>query len=152
MRLLVPLALAAFALAGCGRAPPPPAHGRHVAGARATTQPAPDPAAQAAGREAADFLRLYYGRIGAGDYRAAWRMRDGGGVDEARFAANFKAYRDYRALVGLPSLPAVGGGWIYIEVPVMITGTFVTGKPFGSAGRVTLKRSARGGGWTIYTG
>jgi hypothetical protein len=155
MRLLLLLALLPLALAGCGKAPPPPAHDRHVA----RVQPAPPPpgpgdsGAAAAGAQAADFLRIYYRRIESGDYGAAWRMQGVGRVGEARFAANFRAYRDYHALVGLPSDPAAGGGWIYVEVPVMITGRFVAGKPFGSAGRVTLRRPDRAGaGWTIYTG
>jgi hypothetical protein len=44
-------------------------------------------------------------------------------------------------------------------VPVMTTGRFLGGKPFGSSGSVTLRRPAPGTdapprerGWRIYTG
>jgi hypothetical protein len=152
MRRLLLSAFLPLAFAGCGKAPPPPAHGRRMARALPAPPAPSQPASPKASGRPADILRLYYRRIESGDYRAAWRMRSGGKIDEARFAANFKAYRDYHAMVGLASLPAAGGEWVYVEVPVMITGRLVTGKPFGSAGSVTLRRPARGGGWTIYPG
>jgi hypothetical protein len=108
--------------------------------------------------DAAATLRLYYARIKAGDYGAAWEMRSGeaGGEAERRFADNFRAYETYDADVGTPSEPVQAGGWTYVEVPVMIRGTFRGGKPFSSAGSVTVRKAISGpeagGGWRIYTG
>ncbi|HET9641028.1 MAG TPA: hypothetical protein VFP12_17695 [Allosphingosinicella sp.] len=108
--------------------------------------------------DAAATLRRYYSRIQAGDYKAAWAMRSGEAGDEARrrFADNFKAYSTYQADVGAPSEPVEAQGWAYVEVPVMIRGTFRGGKPFSSAGSVTVRKAKSGAeagsGWRIYTG
>jgi hypothetical protein len=108
--------------------------------------------------DAATMLRLYYARIEAGDYDSAWAMRSGddGEAARRRFADNFKAYASYRADVGTPSEPVQAQGWSYVEVPVMISGTFRGGKPFASAGSVTVRKAdsgpEAGEGWRIYTG
>jgi hypothetical protein len=108
--------------------------------------------------DAAAALKRYYARIGSGDYDSAWKMRSAEGGDEARrrFADNFRAYATYQADVGTPSEPVEAGGWVYVEVPVMILGTFKGGKPFSSAGSVTLRKATSGPatrrGWHIYTG
>jgi hypothetical protein len=107
--------------------------------------------------DAAATLRLYYARIGSGDYDAAWAMRSGetGGEAQRRFADNFRAYESYQADVGTPSEPVEARGWAYVEVPVMIRGTFRGGKPFASAGSVSMRKAtgpAAAGGWRIYTG
>lgn len=107
--------------------------------------------------DAASALKRYYAAIEAGDYDSAWAMRSGESGDEARrrFADNFRAYQSYQADVGTPSEPVEAGGWAYVEVPVMIRGRFRGGKPFASAGSVTVRRSTAGGGergWRVYTG
>jgi hypothetical protein len=104
--------------------------------------------------DAAATLKLYYARIGSGDYDSAWAMRSGEAGDEARrrFADNFRAYETYQADVGTPSEPVKAQGWAYVEVPVMIRGNFKGGKPFSSAGSVTMRKATAGGGWRIYTG
>ncbi|MGA9581911.1 MAG: hypothetical protein WBR13_08095 [Allosphingosinicella sp.] len=105
--------------------------------------------------DAAAALKSYYARIEAGDYEAAWAMRSGETRDEARrrFADNFKAYETYHADVGTPSEPVEAQGWAYVEVPVMIRGTFRGGKSFSSAGSVTLRKATGAGdGWRIYVG
>ncbi|HEX8624872.1 MAG TPA: hypothetical protein VF782_07315 [Allosphingosinicella sp.] len=108
--------------------------------------------------DAAATLKLYYARIGSGDYDSAWAMRSGEAGDEARrrFADNFRAYDTYQADVGTPSGPVEAKGWAYVEVPVMIRGTFKGGKPFSSAGSVTVRKAVSGPeagyGWRIYTG
>jgi hypothetical protein len=85
-------------------------------------------------------------------------MRSGEPGDEARrrFADNFKAYETYGADVGTPSEPVEANGWAFVEVPVMIRGRFRGGKPFASAGSVTVRRATSGPevnrGWRIYTG
>jgi hypothetical protein len=106
---------------------------------------------------AAATLRLYYARIEAGDYDSAWEMRSGEAGDEARqrFADNFKAYESYRTDLGTPSEPVRAGGFEFVEVPVMIRGSFRGGKPFASAGSVTVRRAISGEGdrgWHIYVG
>lgn len=107
--------------------------------------------------DAASALKRYYAAIEAGDYDSAWAMRSGESGDEARrrFADNFKAYQSYQADVGTPSGPVEAGGWAYVEVPVMIRGSFRGGKPFASAGSVTVRRSTAADGdrrWRVYTG
>jgi hypothetical protein len=151
--------------AACHRQPVPtqPANGAQPRATRTEAQagPAVQPAeekADAAG--AADVLRRYYALIEAGRYGDAWAMRTAGrGIDEAQFAAHFKAYEGYRSQIGTPSAPVAQQGWTYVEVPVMTTGRFLGGKPFGSSGSVTLRRPAPGSdappaarGWRIYTG
>jgi hypothetical protein len=143
-------------------APPAARHKRTEASAPAPSAPAAQETGQSSpaedGAGAADVLRRYYALIEAGNYGDAWTMRSGGrGIDEAQFAAHFKAYESYHSQVGAPSQPVASQGWIWVEVPVMTTGRFLGGKPFGSAGSVTLRRPAPGtaapeGGWRIYTG
>jgi hypothetical protein len=133
-------------------APVPPA-APPAAPPQPKTQPGPDDTAGAA-----DLLRHYYALIEAGKYAEAWRMRSNGrGIDESQFADHFRAYESYRSQVGTPSEPVAAQGWIWVEVPVMTTGRFLGGKPFDSAGSVTLRRPAPNTasaerGWRIYTG
>jgi hypothetical protein len=116
-------------------------------------------AAQADAGNAADTLKRYYAAIEAGDYDAAWARRSGPATEaeRQRFAANFKAYERYRATVGTPSEPVEADGWAYVEVPVMIYGSYRGGKPFGSSGSVSLRRATsapagpRERSWQIYT-
>jgi hypothetical protein len=112
--------------------------------------------------DAAGTLRRYYALIEAGDLEGAWAMRARGGDEAAgrqRFLDNFKAYESYRATVGTPSRPARAEGWEYVEVPVMIYGSFRGGKGFGNSGSVTLRRAVDVDSatsaerrWHIYTG
>ena len=149
-------------LAGCGRESETPRQSDNLS--RAARPPMPElepPAPTAQDREdsgdAAATLKRYYARIEAGDYDAAWEMRSGEKNETARrrFADNFRAYSTYHADVGEPSEPVTANGWAYVEVPVMIRGTFRGGRPFASAGSVTVRRAAAGEGdrgWRIYTG
>ena len=158
--------LSLLLLAACGDAP----EASRETGQRkvATQPPMPElepPAPTAEDRErsgdAASTLKRYYARIEAGDYDSAWAMRSGESGESAeaarrRFADNFRAYRSYSADVGPPSEPVQANGWAYVEVPVMIRGEFRGGKPFSSAGSVTMRRATSGPeaerGWRIYTG
>jgi hypothetical protein len=97
---------------------------------------------------AARTLRLYYEHLGRRDYRAAWRMREER-PDFAAFERNFAAYEDYRATVGVPTIPVEDRGFVWVEVPVQLYGRFRGGAPFGSVGQVTLKRRAGSGDWRI---
>jgi hypothetical protein len=149
-------------LAACGRDSDAPRQPDNLS--RAAQPPMPElepPAPTAKDREdsgdAAATLTRYYARLEAGDYDAAWEMRSDEGSEAARrrFADNFRAYATYEADVGIPSEPVVANGFAYVEVPVMIRGTFRGGKPFASAGSVTVRRATTGEGdrgWRIYTG
>ena len=121
--------------------------------ASAATQPQRQPTERELriAEEAAAALKLYYRAIEAGDYRSAYRMRTQGRVDEARFAANYAAYEHFRAVVGAPSFPADADGFTYVQMPVMITGRFKGGKPFGSSGNVMVRRPTNGaaGSWKV---
>jgi len=122
--------------------------------------PVPAEQDREASGDAAATLERYYRRIESGDYDAAWGMRSGDTGDEARrrFADNFRAYERYQADVGTPGEPVEARGWAYVEVPVMIRGTFRGGKAFASSGSVTVRRaispdaSAAERGWHIYVG
>lgn len=157
--LLLPLLL----LAACGDAQETPRQAQQREKAAQPPLPELEPPAETAqdredSGDAAATLRRYYGRIESGDYDSAWAMRSGEAGDEARrrFADNFKAYASYQADVGTPSEPVQAQGWAYVEVPVMIRGTFRGGKAFSSAGSVTVRKATSGaeagGGWRIYTG
>jgi hypothetical protein len=119
--------------------------------------PVPTERDREASGDAAALLKRYYARIEAGDYDSAWAMRSGEAGEGARrrFADNFKAYASYHADVGTPSEPVAANGFSYVEVPVMIRGTFRGGKGFASAGSVTVRRATAGEGergWRIYIG
>jgi predicted small lipoprotein YifL len=154
------IALACLLLAACGRHGETPQE--QPPSKRATRPPTPElePPAEPSKDErrdtsdAASALKLYYSRIEAGDYDSAWSMRTGESGEEARrrFADNFKAYERYHADVGEPSQPVQSNGSAYVEVPVMIRGAFRGGKSFATAGSVTLRRPAEGGGWQVFTG
>jgi predicted small lipoprotein YifL len=147
-------------LAGCGKAEPeaPPPKQKPRVEARAAPAPAPASVAQS-GEDARAMLRRYYDHIEAGRYAEAWAMRGGKREGAQAFARNFAAYRSYRVTVGEPSRPVSAGGWSFVEVPVMITGTLKGGKGFGSAGSISLRRAAGAPAatalqkqWHIYTG
>jgi hypothetical protein len=150
-----------LALTGCGDDPAPRAKAKAARDARTAlpTRPAPEPPSaeeEAASADAADVLRAYYALIGRGDYAGAARLRSQDDTDVERFADNFRAYERYEVQLGAPTRPVRAGGFLFVDVPVMITGAFKGGKSFGSVGRVTMRRPAEpaGGeaGWRVYTG
>jgi hypothetical protein len=145
-------------VAACGdEAPPAPADRKLERQAPATppaaaASPPVDQAAPAAeAGDAAEVLRRYYASISEGRYSEAHKLRETGGADAAAFAAYFERFESHRVTVGTPSEPVEAGGWLYVEVPVHSYGTMEDGKPFGSAGTVTLRRRAPGGEWRIFT-
>jgi hypothetical protein len=103
---------------------------------------------------AAQVAQDYYALISSRQYARAFRLREAGkrGPTPEQFAASFASYGEYRANVGPPSEPVAAGEWVYVEVPVQTYGSFKDGKPFSSAGTVTLRRRAAGGEWRIYPG
>ena len=158
------LLLILLCLPGCGEADPPASAPKRTQRTEGPPARAPAPAAvpvaeTQAGEDARAMLRRYYGHIEAGRYRDAWAMRGGSREGAEAFARNFAAYRSYRVSVGEPSRPVAAGGWSFVEVPVMITGTLRNGKGFGSTGSVSLRRATGAPGateaqkqWHIYTG
>lgn len=85
---------------------------------------------------------------------AAYRLREPGrrGATQEAFAASFADYAEYRGAVGAASEPVTSRGWDYVEVGVQIIGRTKTGRPFSSAGTVTLRRRSGSGDWRIYPG
>ena len=127
-------------------APPPSVRSERVVDER------PAPAAAARAEQAAQLLKTYYGLIEAGDYAAAYRLREpSANVTPGMFAGNFARYAEHRATIGTPSEPVAAEGWLYVEVPVQTYGQMKNGAPFGSAGTVTLRRREKGGEWRIFT-
>lgn len=109
---------------------------------------------------AANVLQTYYALIEQGDYDAAYALRSpsADGPSAAEFAASFERYAEYHAQIGAPSNIEGAAGSLYVEVPVQIYGRLKDGKPFSSAGTVTLRRSndvpgstAEQRRWHIYT-
>jgi hypothetical protein len=145
-------------LAACGNeaaAPAPKPGEPDIPAPSAAPQPTPsepDPAEQESSADAAEVLRSYYAAIERGDFETAARLRSDEKTDPERLADNFKAYESYKVQVGRPSRPARSGEHLFVDVPVMITGSYKDGKTFGSGGRVTMRRPAEGGSWRVYTG
>jgi hypothetical protein len=101
-------------------------------------------------RSAAAALGRYYGHIGRGEYRAAFAMRaPAPGLTPQAFAAGFERYGDYRATVGVPSLPVEENGTIWVSVPVQLYGRMRDGAPMGSVGRVMMKRPPGSTEWEV---
>lgn len=138
-------------LAGCGDAKQPERAPANLQN-EALSTPAPPPPTDeqiAQSRAAAAALSLYYSHIGARDYRSAWALRERRpGLAFETFAASFGRYREYRATVGVPSLPTEQDGILWVDVPVQLYGRMSDGAPFGSVGRVTMKRLP-GDGWRV---
>ena len=146
MRLVAILLL----VAGCGSSEAPDAAAPAKGQARAAPAPAPSAAEIADAEAAAATVRLYYEHIRRGDYRSAWRLREQRpGLAFERFAGSFAAYSDYRATVGVPTLPVEDRGFVWVGVPVQLYGRRADGRPFGSVGRVLIKRPAGSRQWRI---
>ena len=151
--ILYPLLLAACS--NHAAPPAPKADEPDIPAPSAAPQPVPaeaDAVEKANSADAADVLRSYYAAIEHGDFEAAAGMRSDEKTDAERLADNFKGYESYDVQVGRPSRPTRSGEYLFVDVPVMITGSYKSGKTFGSGGRVTMRRAAEGGGWRVYTG
>ena len=141
-------------LAGCGGDGDERGNRARNVQENAAAPPTAAPSAQdlALSVAAADALRLYYERIGRRDWRGAFAMREPApGLTLERFAASFERYEDYRATVGIPSLPARQDGAVWVQIPVQLYGRMRSGRPFGSAGAITLKREAGAEAWRIVS-
>jgi hypothetical protein len=108
---------------------------------------------------AANVVQTYYALIEEGRYEQARQLRwDRDTLSEARFEAQFAPYSDYHATIGAPSEIQGAAGSSYVEVPVQLYGRRKDGKPFGTAGTITLRRVNDVPGstdeqrsWHIYT-
>lgn len=140
-------------LAGCGADETKEAGraaGDGNAGAPAATAPPATEAQLALSRAAAEALGRYYDHIGRGDYRAAFAMRERSpGLTPDTFAASFDRYEDYRATIGVPSLPVEEDGTVWVSVPVQLYGRMRDGSPMGSVGRVMMKRPQGSAEWQV---
>lgn len=131
--------------------------------ATAATQPAVSerkPLSEA--QKAADVVRRYYALIEEGRYAAAWRLRwdsdDGPGNRAKAFINSFAQYRSYHATVGPPSEIEGAAGSLYAEIPVQLYGEYKDGRPFATAGTVTIRRvndvpgsTAAQRSWRVYS-
>ena len=147
-------------LAGCGRSEPaatkepktrPQPKAAPEIRAAANTPATEDPAPAAESGDAAALLRRYYSLIEERRYAEAHTLREPNGADLDAFAAHFDQFATQKVTVGVPSKPAEAGGWLYVEVPIQSYGSMKSGKPFGSAGTVTLRRRKQSGAWRIFT-
>ena len=148
----------ALLLAACAEeAAPIPPERKPETQAPATPPAAPAPPARgqsvsaADGGDAAHVLRDYYALIGERRYAQAHKLREPNGADADAFAAHFERFASHGVTVGTPSEPVEADGWLYVEVPVHTYGTMKDGRPFGSAGTVTLRRREPDGEWRIFT-
>lgn len=100
---------------------------------------------------ATEVLRRYYALIEKGRYTEAYALREAEKTNAEAFAAHFERFETQKVTVGSSSRPVQAGDWLYVEVPVQTYGTMKDGKPFGSAGTVTLRRRTTDHSWRIYT-
>jgi hypothetical protein len=160
----LPLLTLLLFLSSCGKESPAPTTdgpdpGKPASSGSVAAEPRPAlERRDGAGQDAAAMLKRYYSRIEAGDYDAAWAMRDEDAAGRERVIANFRGYEAYRVEVGTPSTPVEARGWDFVEVPVMIYGRYKGGKPFASSGSVSMRRATTAAAaprqrqWHIYTG
>jgi hypothetical protein len=92
--------------------------------------------------------------IGARRYSQAWALRwkgRGDTQDSARaFAASFGRYAAFHATLGPPRPMQAISGSDYVDIPVQLEGRTKEGKPFITAGTMTVRR-AHGGPWLVYS-
>lgn len=180
MKPATALPLALLLITGCDRAAPPEQTARQEVPAQAAAPqpPAPQvevepvpaepaslpeaPFTEESAQGAANVAQTYYALLEAGKYEEAWHLRwesdSAPAAAEERFVAGFAAYREYHATIGAPSNVAGAAGSLYVDVPVQVYGQTKDGKPFGTAGTVTLRRvndvpgsTAAQRRWRIYT-
>jgi hypothetical protein len=159
MRFLVLLSF--LLLAACGREQPSPAPEAEQPDQAAPVVAPHIPVSEdekEQSQDAAAALRDYYALIEHRDYEGAARLRSDKQADAKRLADNFKAYESYEVQVGVPGRPAKSGDWLWVRVPVMITGRYQGGRNFGSTGTVILRRSTSDAAspversWRVYGG
>ena len=102
------------------------------------------PFAATSAQGAANVVQSYFALVEAGRHAEARRLWSDGdrasGMSEADFAAAFRRYREYHALVGAPGRIEGAAGSLYVEVPVQVYGRLAGGEAFSRTGTVTLRR------------
>jgi membrane-bound inhibitor of C-type lysozyme len=93
---------------------------------------------------AANVVQTYYAAVGEGDFAQAWGLWSDGGrasnMTQAQFAAQFDAYRSYRAQIGAPGDIEGAAGSLYVEVPVVVYGRLKNGAELHQSGKAVLRR------------
>ena len=85
-------------------------------------------------------VEAYFAALSERRYADAYRMFPGSGMSASAFAASYAKYRTFKATVGVPGDTEGGAGSIYIEIPVVVTGTLRDGGPFRMEGPIALRR------------
>lgn len=85
-------------------------------------------------------VEAYFAALSERRYADAYRMFPGSGMSASAFAGSYAKYRTFKATVGSPGDTEGGAGSIYIEIPVVVTGTLRSGAPFRLEGPVSLRR------------
>jgi len=119
-------------------APPPP-----IQPAPAAPSPAPPPAVPDSDKTPAaakQVVEAYFAALAERRYADAYRMFPGSGMSATAFAESYAKYRTFKTTVGVPGDTEGGAGSIYIEIPVVVTGTLRSGGPFRLEGPVALRR------------
>jgi hypothetical protein len=180
LKRALPLGFLCLLAASCDATPPEPQSNRAAPAEEAPaplTPPEPGqkgglpddgtpvsetPFTEKSAQGAAQVLQTYFALIEQGKYDEAWKLRWQGRGDDAdsaeAFAKSFEQYAEYHASVGAPGDISGAAGSAYVDVPVQIYGRTRDGKPFATAGTVTLRRvndvpgsSAEERRWRIYS-
>ena len=85
-------------------------------------------------------VEAYFAALSERRYADAYRIFPGSGMSATEFAASYAKYRTFKAAVGVPGDTESGAGSIYIEIPVVVTGTLKEGGTFRMEGPVALRR------------
>ena len=85
-------------------------------------------------------VEAYFAALSERHYADAYRMFPGSGMSASAFAASYAKYRTFKATVGVPGDTEGGAGSIYVEIPVVVTGTLKDDGPFRLEGPVALRR------------
>lgn len=143
---------ALFATAACQPQAPPNeaiAQGNEVVAPELPEQPKSAPPVVAASEipdsgktpaAAKKVVEAYFTALSERRYPYAYRMFPGSGISASAFAASYAKYRTFKATVGAPGNTEGGAGSIYVEIPVVVTGTLRSGGPFRLEGPVSLRR------------
>ena len=86
------------------------------------------------------MVEAYFTALSERRYADAYRMFPRSGMSATEFAASYAKYRTFKATIGVPGDTEGGAGSIYIEIPVVVTGTLQAGGPFRMEGPVALRR------------
>ena len=111
----------------------------------ADTAPATETGQGDEASKAKQVADAYFAAISDKRLGDAWNLRAKGTGDNAEsrkaFFDHYSGYQEFHATVGNPGPVEGAAGSLYTEIPVQLYGRVSDGKPFGSAGIVTLRRT-----------